>query len=260
MTQRVSHFFCLSLILFGATFFYAPSVKAQTNTKASTAEDVTIAFYKTGNIVPNFKDWIKEREPYRSTPLGRRPQIMGAEINRLSQKYKAFDTQQNLITVKTSATLQPIEMPNGQNQSDYILNISLNDHKDVLYFPYEFLNQNIMMIPNNFDKAKAHIISKTQFTHIQSHLRKDKRNTLIIRLKADKADFKHPYMVDNLAQWSFKTNIASMAAWTDDDILIWEYTAPWHMSPQQQQMRQLYQNRPNQINKNGVQKPVTNFN
>lgn len=258
MTQRISHFFCLLFILFGGVT-YAFSTGAQTTLQPSTAEDIAIAFYKTGNVVPNFKSWIEGQEPYRSTPLGRRPKIMAEEISRLSQKYKNFEAQENLITIKTSAVLNTVKLQNKGSQNDYILNIKLSDANDVLYFPYQFLNQNIMVIPNNFKTAKSHIITEGQFSHIQSLIKDNERQTLIIKLQADKSDFKHPYMVDKLPQWSFKTNIASMEAWADNGTLLWEYTAPWHLSPQQQKMQKLYKKRSNQLNKSGIQKSLTDL-
>ncbi|MEM8833586.1 MAG: hypothetical protein AAGB32_03490 [Pseudomonadota bacterium] len=97
-------------ILFAGLLFLLPlSAQAQIGKKASSEEDIAIAFYKTGGIQPDLKSWVEESEIYRTTPLARRDEMMQRELQRLASKYSTFDPKDDVIVVQTKAKIKHVE-------------------------------------------------------------------------------------------------------------------------------------------------------
>lgn len=250
-----THFILLCLLcLAGIT-----NVKAQEKNTPISAEDVAIAFYKTGNLVPNFEKWIKETDPYKHTALGRRDKVMEEEKYRLKKAYQDFDPKNNLLTIKTTAIIKAVEKTNETGQINHFVQIIIDKDNDVSYFPYRFMKQNIMVIPHAFEEYTEQEISKNQYDHIKSMTKKDNRHPLTLILKAEKADFDHPYMVDETPQWAFLTQIAVIESWSKEGVLIWEYSAPWYLSPNQNKIKNLYKKPDGLLLDHGYVKPIGNI-
>lgn len=232
---------------------------AQEKINIANAEDIAIAFYKTGNIVPNFKNWVTEREPYSLTPFARRAKVMESELLRLNTAYQSFNPKKHLLSIRTAVHLNTNIIQNTEGEDIYNLTLQLDKSNDVFYLPYKFLDQNFMLIPQKLQSLKARTISKVEYERIKSLPSIKDGYPLIINLKPKKADFKHPYDVDGLAQWAFTTDIASMEVWDTKGGLIWEYTAPWYISPYQQKIKSLYNGDVNNKSSNDSIKNIPNW-
>ena len=48
---------------------------------------------------------------------------------------------------------------------------------------------------------------------------------------------------DGKGQWMFLTDIASMSVWNKNGSLLWEYTAPWYVTPMRENLLDLYKDK-----------------
>lgn len=255
MKSIKKYLLCLLICLFCTQI---PLSNAEDEEKSATAEDVAIAFHKTGGIVPKFENWVKATEPYSNTPVARRPLVMKEQLNRLKGQYQAYNPKTDTFLIKTTAYLQPFSTENFEGKTIYGVRIKLSEknQEDVIYFPYQHLDQNIMVVPNKFKSLKAQSLSENDYRVMVATVKKNKRYPLIIRLQADEIDMDYPYMVDNIPQWAFKTNIVMMESWTEQGSLIWQYTAPWYISPQEIEMQKLYTKSSDQDSNHGFVKAL----
>lgn len=228
---------------------------AQKRLKFSNTEDVAIAYYKTGNKIPNFEKWIKDREPYKITPWAAREKEMTNEMARLQLAYKQFNPEEDYLLIRTSVQLMPLIIKNKTGKNTYTLNATFAKAQEALYFPYEFLDERIVVMPYKLEKLMNSPLEKSQFEYITDSLR-GKESTMIIRMKAREADFSRPYKIDGLQQWVFKTDIVTMEIWNWRKQLIWEYSVPWYVSPNTRELNTLFNNKPEQSPFQGSVKPL----
>lgn len=233
------------LFLSGA---YVPAATAQINAPSAqfaTAEDIAIAFYKTGDLVPNFENWITSQKPYSETAFARRPKIMKEELLRLNTAYENFNPALSQIKIKTSAFVTPHVSDNKDGTKNYSVTIDLDEHKNaVFYLPYVFMGQNIMVIPYKLEVLDSIEISDYTYNHIKSLIKQGEKYPFILRLRPAKSDLTAPHLIDGVDQWAFYTDITTLESWTADGRLIWEYSAPWYVSPKQQEIKDLYDIKP----------------
>lgn len=252
---------CL-LLFVGFCLLQGDAAYAQTLKTDAATEKVAIAFYKTGNIIPNFDRWIKDNAPYNVTPWALREKIYDQEMQRLQLAYQAFDPKKDYLTVRTSAFLKPTEIENIEGKKTYVISTEFAKAPEALYFPYDFLNERIILMPYHLQDMMHSEVTKEQYDYIKSKVRtKKEKMKIVIRMRPFEADFSKPYKIDGLEQWVFKTKIASIELWNKNkdgsDDLVWEYTAPWYTSPHIIEVKKLYENRPKDSNfKKGTVKPT----
>lgn len=234
--------------------------QAQAYEPTEAEERVAIAFYKTGGVIPNFDRWVKETAPYIHTPWARRDKVYEEEILRLQMAYQNFNPNKEFLIVQTSIFLNLSEKEDEEGKKTYHLHTKFSEVPDALYFPYNFMAERIILMPYQLHETMNNEISKAQFDYIKKTVRanKQKINT-VIRMKPFEADFSQPYEIDGSEQWVFKTKIASIELWDNKDNLIWEYTAPWYVSPHFTEIKEIFDSRPtNSTYKKGVVKPTYN--
>lgn len=237
--QKRKHLYIRLLACLLITLMAKPSL-AQSSKKYASSEDVAIAFYKTANIKPNFENWVKKQEDYRHTPLGLRPEFMASELARLQNSYNTFNPETDYLTVRTTATIQTNEITLNEGETIQTISLNFGDSESATYLPYSFMDKNIMVIPDKFNKLKTHRINKIDYALLNNHLEHIKPRPFIMQLKAVKSDTNKPYNVDGIDQWAMITEIVSMETWNSDGSLLWEYSAPWYVAPNEQKIRNLY--------------------
>jgi len=225
------------IIVFGAN-----QVRAQKTTRASTTEDIAIAYYKAGDVVPNFERWIKETAPYINTPWALREKLYEQETVRLQQAYQNFNPKKNHLIVKTFSSIKLKK--DKEEKETYSFQARFSNAPEALYFPYDFLEDRIALMPYSLEKLMNNTITDQQYQYMNPLVRSSKKITTIIRMQPYEADFSKPYLIDGLDQWVFKTKIISIEFWTNDNQLIWEYTVPWYDSPNSINIKNLYNERP----------------
>lgn len=251
-------FFTLAVfaLLLGIILTPAPSHAQQKRLKFSTTEDIALAFYKTGGKVPNFERWIKEREPYNLTPWARREAMMKQEMSRLQLAYRNFNPTKDFLIIRTFVDLNPQEHISKAGEKTYTLPINFSKAPDALYFPYDFLGERIVVMPNKIDLAMNSTISENQYKHIKESLRYSSKNTMIVRLRATEGDLSKPYMIDGIPQWVLKADIVSLEVWSSQGTLMWEQTANWYIAPETRRLNKLFNSRPPGTNEKGAVKPL----
>lgn len=222
--------------------------------KFSTAEDVVIAFYKTGGAVPPYEKWITAREPYRTTPLTRRPDFMAEEKARLKSLYAAFDPHKNFITLKTRVVARVVQHQDKDNPDliHTVLDMRF-EAGDAYFFPYDFIDERFAVIPQDIEKHLKPEIAPEQYDYLKAQLANGKPVTMIIELRPLKADMEAPFDMDGTGggverkdgkgQWMFLTDIASMSIWNKKGSMLWEYTAPWYVTPMRGTILDLYKDK-----------------
>ena len=138
--------FRLIILMTAYIFFTSSAAFAQNDKDFSTAQDVAIAFYKTGDTVPNFKNWVEETEPYKTTPLAKRPQVMETELTKLQKAYQAFSPTKDYLLLRTYVSLKPKmvepvpseDLSQENMEPSYSMDITFSNAPEALYFPYDF--------------------------------------------------------------------------------------------------------------------------
>ena len=232
------------------------SVSAQKRLKFSTTEDIAIAFYKTGGIVPNFERWIKEREPYNLTPWTRREGVMAEETARLQLAYTQFKPADDFLLIRTFVKLAPQKHVNDAGEKTYTLPVTFAKAPEALYFPYDFLDERIVVMPHKMDLLMNSPIDQTQYEFINKASKNSAQNTMIVRLRSTEADTSRPYKIDGLDQWVLKAEIVSLEVWSKKGALLWEYTVPWYISPNTIRLNRLYEGRPTETPEIGAVKAL----
>lgn len=245
----------------------ATNAAAQQNSNISKAEDVAIAFYKVGGLTPKFSTWIEKEEPYTTTPLARRPKVMEKQKLRLNDAYQNFNSKENFLTILTKVKMnlriekEIIENKNNDEEivRTYFLDIDFGRESDLFYIPYEHADQNFMVVPDEIEQLKIQELTENDYQYLQRHITKGKYMPFILRLRAHNADTEKPYHIDGLDQWALKTEIVSMETWHKNGSLLWEYSAPWYISPNSQKIKKLYNERKehNDFISDGYINPIT---
>ena len=231
---------CLTLILSG----FVSLAFAQNILKFATSEDIAIAFYKAGNTVPNFERWIKETEPYNLTPWAGRAEMMQQEKSRLQLAYRNFDKDKDFLNIRTFVLLDPKEQTDAKGQKTYGMKMVFSEAPEALYFPYEWLGERIVVMPHKIDKLMTTSLTESQYDLITRALPSSAKNTMIVQLRATEGDVSKPYKIDGLSQWVLKAEVVALEVWSKQGSLLWEYTAPWYVSPRTKKLNNLYNDRP----------------
>lgn len=225
-------------------FCFSAPLHAQKRLKFSTTEDIAIAFYKTGGIIPNFERWITEGKLYSLTAWARREDMIKQEMSRLQLAYTQFRPTEKFLLIRTFVNIAPKKHVNDTGEETYTLPITFTQAPDALYFPYDFLGERIVVMPHKLDILMNDAINKTQYDFINKAIKNSNKNTMIVRLQATQADTSKPYKIDGLDQWVLKAKIVSLEVWNKQGALLWEHTAPWYVSPNTKKLNSLFDGRP----------------
>jgi len=217
---------------------------AQPFEKVAGPQDIVIAFYRTGGHIPNFHKWITEDRLYRTTPLARRKMVYDQEMEKLQNKYMAFNPTEDFLTIKTEAkaalSKEVYYDEQEEEKTEFFLDLSFVKAPDATFFPYEFMEDKFAVIPKHLQNHMKLKIPEAQYERIMRFLGENGTADMTFKLKPLEANIKSPVKLAGGHYWTLMTDIASMALWTDSGFLLWEYTAPWYISPTTQLLQDLY--------------------
>lgn len=241
------HIFTVALCL----CLSAPATAQQARTKPFDAENVVIAFYKTGGAKPNFTKWVTDREPYLTTAVAIRPEIMERELARLNKEYNDFDPARDLIVIQTSAIAKVFQEsdPLDTEKKTTFLDLSFRVG-DADYFPYDFMDERFAVIPKDLATHMKPQLQNEQFAYMKDILKEGRSVTMVIELRPVRAVMDEPFDMDGTGggvnkkdgkgQWMFLTDIATLSIWTKAGSMLWEYTAPWYITPMRDSLLNLH--------------------
>ncbi|MCI5060114.1 MAG: hypothetical protein MRY79_03475 [Alphaproteobacteria bacterium] len=213
---------------------------AQGITRFSTSEDVAIAFYKTGKIIPNFERWVRQSEDYRAAAVARKPEKLEKELTRLQNKYNGFDPRRDLIILRSYVRLLPDKQKDADGNDIYNMTIEFLNAPNALYFPYDFLGERIAVMPYRLDQIMKPNLTPSEYKRIKEGIRLSAKNTMIIRLRPRESDLSHPHKIDGMEQWVFKTDIISLEIWDKRGNFLWEYNATDYTPPETNKLQGLF--------------------
>lgn len=237
----------ISRLLFPILFFLLlclPLVaNAQMKVKPSSEEEVAIAFFKTADTNPDFEKWARGSREFKSIASARVPEYLYDEKQRLMREWQKYDSQDPIIDVKSNVHLEIKAVQDQEGVDSYWMYISFG-RDDAVYFPYEYQDYKIAVIPQMIETLMIQPLQKEQYLMMQEDMEGKRAGDAFIylQLKPVKAYIHQPYKIDNKDQWALLCDIATMSikSWRTDAPL-WNYSADWYTSPVTKELKDLYQ-------------------
>lgn len=237
---------CFPALLLAALLTCAQGTRAQTGTEASSSRDVFLAFFKAGGTMPDFEKMIRERDDFRLVPRTRERTHIAEEKRKLLAEWQALDQNEDLLLVRVPVFVELARRTGVQEQAVHTLTFTF-EQADNLYFPYEYMDYKIALMPQKAEDLMYQQISETEYGVIRSGLGENGAERgmahLWFRLKPVKSYLNQPYEIDNADQWVFLANIAGLSLTGEDGRNLWNYTAPWYVSPVTDDLLTIYDER-----------------
>jgi hypothetical protein len=234
------------ILLFGIVAFFHTTSHAQTSFKVSSPEDVAIAFFKTGNTVPDFTLWAKGTPEFQHTAPALVPEYLEKEKQRLQQVWAGYNAAEDFLTVAgyVTVSLRAMQDPKDKKKEAYSMRIRF-EAGDLTYFPYSFQKYEIAVIPQKLETNLSPSLMKEQYQMILDKFGKAEGNArLYLVLRPVKAYMNQPYELDGREQWMMLCDIVSLSLVGNDESPLWNYAADWYVSPRTQELRELYKKPP----------------
>lgn len=220
------------LILAALSFFSGMSVcMAQSFIQSSSGQDVAFSFYKTADATPNYDRWIKNSDPYLSTPQAKWRAVMISQREFLKTAFKSYDPNQDLIVVKSKARVK-LDRPDNPETDPMLLTFRFRHERDnrELFFPFEYGGDHFAVIVDDLDELRTAEIRPKEVPYVNSQLT-NREVTVVLRLAPVSADINTPYMMEDAPYWLLGTKVASLSLWNREGNIVYEHIAPWYFSP-----------------------------
>lgn len=219
----------------------SPSL-AQSSGEAATSRDVFMAFFKAGDTNPDFDKMAAAHPEYRMVPRARQPSFLREERSRLVSEWQKLKSSEELLLVRVPVFSEIAHVQTADGREVYTLTLTL-EQGDHVYFPYEYMDYKIAVLPQKIDELLYHEIQKSQYDLILSSLEGKRRGMSHIwfRLKPVKSYTNQPYDIGGTEQWVLLANIAGLSLVTQKGENLWHYSAPWYVSPVKNDLLDIYE-------------------
>ena len=238
---HIRHFvFCLMFTLFLVS---SNASQAQTGVEPSSGEDVAIAFFKTAGTNPDFDKWAKGGQAFKKIAPARASDFLFDEKQRLMRLWQKYDSVDPIIDVTSNVLIELKTTADEEGNQFYWMYLSFGND-DVVYFPYEYQEYKIAVIPQMIETLMIQQIQKEQYDLMLAEFQNKTSGEakLSLQLKPVKAYIHQPYKIDGQEQWALLTDIATMSIKSHQSLTpFWNYGADWYMSPVTEELRDLYQ-------------------
>jgi hypothetical protein len=229
----------LSAILL-SLIFCAASAMAQAPEKTSSSENVAIAFFKTGNVQPDYTRWAMKAVKHSMVQKTREKEYLEKETGRLSALWNAYDPAKDMLSVKTKVDVKLATEVTKAGDVSHSMTISFQKGA-ADYFPFKFQDYMIALVPQKLGETLIQPLSLEQFNLIHASFEGSSgQGILYLSLKPVKADMTRPYEMDNHEQWMFVTDIAGMSLQDHNGSPLWDYSAPWYVTPTTADVQQMF--------------------
>lgn len=214
---------------------------AQAPEKSSTNEDVAIAFFKTGGVTPDFTKWAMKSDKHATVQKAREKEYLEKELRRYNELWNAYDPARDMIAVKATAAVSLGTAVSAAGEVSHSMTI-LFDKGAADYFPFQYQDYMIAVIPQKLNQFLAQSLPPEQFNLLQASFdgKASGRAVLYFLLKPVKADMSRPYEMDGHEQWMFVTDIAGLSLKNARGQPLWNYTAPWYVTPTTKDVRDMF--------------------
>ena len=233
---------CLCLLAITFVVALSSSAFAQIGSEPSTEEDVAIAFFKTAGTNPDFDKWAREGKAYKTVAPARAADFLFDEKQRLMRVWRKYDTVDPIIDISSNVLIELKTTADEDGNQFYWMYLSFGKDSAV-YFPFEYLEYKIAVIPQLIETMTIQQIQKEQFILMQEEFegKASGEGKLSMQLKPVKAYIHQPYKIDGMDQWALLSDVATMSIKSHRTLApYWNYSADWYMSPVTEELRDLY--------------------
>lgn len=213
---------------------------AQPAGKTSSSEDVAIAFFKTGNVQPDFTRWAMKATKHAMVQKTREKDYLEKETRRLSLLWNNYDPSRDMLSVKTLVNVTLNSTVSNQGEVSYSMMLSFQKGA-ADYFPFKFQDYMIALVPQKLSNLFVQPLHKEEYNLLHTTFDGSSgRGILYLLLKPVKADLTQPYEMDNHEQWMFVTDVAGMNLQSSAEAPLWDYSAPWYVTPTTADVQQMF--------------------
>lgn len=229
------------LLLALAALLFA-SFPAHAQYKLADAEDVAIAFFKTGGQQPNYETLIRGLPDYRKVPPAKQDAFIAKQKQRLQTAYAKYNPQTDLLTIRTRVNVDLHAKQQDDKDKTVLYSMTLSFGKDdSLFFPYRMGDYHIAIIPKKMDSSFEQNLAPSQYELIKTSLGDvNGPAALYIQLKPSKAYLDEPYKIGGEDQWALVADVAGLVMMDGRGSRLWTYSADWYVSPMTQELRDIY--------------------
>ncbi len=236
----ISRYLLRSLLSIAFLFVLHSPAKAQG--ELATGEDVAFAFFKTAASNPDFDRWARGTEGYKRVAPAFAAQYLQEERQRLMRRWKDEEKRETSLEVQMSVAVNLGYTKSKNGKDEYWMNIEI-PKQDVFYLPYIFQDYSFAIMPQGLEKILLHTIHLEQYELMRAQFggNLSGSSSLHLQLKPTKAYIDQPYDIDGKEQWVLVADIPAVSLKsTNGGMALWNYTAPWYVSPVKRELGTLY--------------------
>lgn len=239
----IPHIYAIFTLFLGTFTLLCPYHAQADQKEISSREDVAIAFFKTGDVLPNFESWAKNMEAYKTVPLGETSTFIKKEKERLTKRWLNYNPQEDFIVFKVPVRITLSAVEGQKDHAKYWMRIAFAD-KDMSeeYFTVGFQGYYIAVIPQKSDETLIQNLRPEQFMALSERFGDSLVGTadLYIELRPAQAYTNAPHKIDNSDQWVLLSDVISMTLTDRESKPFWNYSASWYVSPKTLELNNLY--------------------
>ena len=215
-------------------------------------EKIGFAFYKLGNIKPNFDSWVEHTDAYSNAPANQKNQFLQNETSRLEQGYHNYQPDEDLIVINAPVKITTADFsspdPAYSKQGIQKQSVISIVGTPPAYLPFKIVNTWVAVIPQDYSNFTNLLLTTEQFIKLRDIVSEkvklkdlDFQGEIELILRPAKVDARKPINMDGKKMWLMGAEIASMTIWTQKkEKIIWEYSAPWYVTGHSMQLLNLY--------------------
>lgn len=240
------------LILACAFIFALHNVTLAQNKTISWNEQGVLAYYKITGRKNDFEKKIKASDQFAELNKSKATaaaaqQYLEEELLRLQWGLGTFNPEKDFLKIKTK--LQSSILKDGDKY--YIAsNFPGRSAINPPYFPYNMLGVNVALMLHNIEKYMLIEISEEQKNRIAGYLpdTQDKHEIQLNIVYRVISGDKEPIMLDSIEQQMMLGDIAKFELilpvfHQSQDLTLWEYTADWYLSSDEQDLLKILEGR-----------------
>lgn len=219
-------------------FLCFPALKARAAVEESPPLDIVFSFYKKIGVAPDFEEWVKKTKDYMDASPVFKPEFLQREAGILQNAFNDFDPKEDLITVSGEADIILLYDPN--RKSGY-LDIKPQEKLNQDMISYQYGEDFFALIPTDLGDLLSFQIDENAHEKLKPAARTRRNLTLAVQFYIHQADGTEPLMMEEKPHWLLDARVVSISLLDRRDTLLWQYAAPWYITPTTKDLKALHQ-------------------
>ncbi len=186
--------------------------------KASTNDEIGIAFLKTANNFPDFNKVVEMSDAYKSLDPLAQKDFLYKSAAKLQTSYLSFLPRKSDLIIRAKANVLFQKLRNGES----ILKLNGFDD-DPIYFPFYFAGYPIALIIKDMEMFKNITLTKEETNMVYRRLTLSGDITLLLQIVPVAADDTKAMKLDNIDQYPMLAEIAYIGMLNDKTEQIWAW-------------------------------------